>query len=134
MSALVVVCGQDRIAIGADTLSAHGEVRATSSHHPASRIVRAGRSLVGIYAPRADMLAVARFFDEWVGEPPLGSAAEVFATWLKLHAALRNDYFLKVTERTGGGYETLPVGRYRSQRHRRLCRQGLSFGRHRSTV
>ena len=106
MSTLVAVCTPDKTIIAADTLSGHGEQRLTSEHHPASKIIQVGSSLIGIAGPSSSKLALVQYFSGLDEAPALGAVSEVFAAWLMLHAALRADYYLLSDANEDDPYES----------------------------
>ncbi len=51
------------------------------------------------------MLALKRYFNS-MGDPDLSTIDRIFETWLKLHLALRDEYFLNPKESTKDAFES----------------------------
>jgi ATP-dependent HslUV protease subunit HslV len=94
MSTIVVVLRPDRVVLGADTRSVQGGQVTSAEHHPVSKIIQVGSSLLAIAGASSAKHAVSHYFSKRDYAPELGSVADIYEACLELHSALRTDYFL----------------------------------------
>jgi ATP-dependent HslUV protease subunit HslV len=106
VGAIVALVRSDRVVIAADSCSVQGSEVLSADHHPTPKIIRIGSSLLGIVGASSARHAVAHYFSRSGSDPKLGSVADIYETWLELHAALRADYFLNASQDDGEYFES----------------------------
>ena len=103
MTTIAVAVKDGIAAIGADTMTKYGFAKERAEYvvnH--DKIFRVGESYLALAGPAVGKLALEHYFTEALGRvPTLESAQAIFATWLKVHHALRETYFLRVGGRQG---------------------------------
>ncbi|HEY3486495.1 MAG TPA: MFS transporter [Gammaproteobacteria bacterium] len=97
MSTIVVVRKGKQACIAADTLTSFDDVKlsaAYDTHH--DKIQLCGESYLGIIGSSAHSLVVEDIFREAAVDYGMGNRQEIFRTFLRLHAILKEKYFLNV--------------------------------------
>lgn len=100
MSTIAVVKKNGYAAIAADTLTKCGENK-DSAEYVANhnKILALGEGCyVAIAGPVSAKLAMADYFSNLPEPPKLNNVAHIYRTWLKLHKALKEEYFLQLHE------------------------------------
>ena len=106
MSTIVVVRKNGIAAIAADTQSTWGDSKDTAEYILSDqKILRLGDSYLAISGPTSTKLAINDYFAKTT-EYDLSDVDAIFRTWLKLHAALKKDYFLNPDENREDSYES----------------------------
>jgi ATP-dependent HslUV protease, peptidase subunit HslV len=94
-------------AIAADSLTTFGSRKDSADqivNH--DKILHAGDSYIAIAGPASAKLIVEHFLQSRAGRVRLDSVEAIFATWLKLHVALRDEYFIRPEEDEEDSYES----------------------------
>lgn len=94
-STITVVKKGGCVAIAADTLTSYGSQRESAAHvvnH--EKILRVGESYLAVCGPSAAKLVLADYFSDPEREVCLESVGSIFRTWVAMHGALKEHYFL----------------------------------------
>jgi ATP-dependent HslUV protease subunit HslV len=109
MSTIVAVRKDGGAAIAADSLTTWGSAKESAeyvvAHH---KIICVGASYIAISGPTAANLALSDYF-ETKQDADLTSVPAIFRTWLNLHAALRDRYFMNPTENRDDAFESTRI-------------------------
>ncbi|MFZ0660099.1 MAG: hypothetical protein WAM05_15345 [Candidatus Binataceae bacterium] len=109
MSTIVAVRKDGVAAIAADSLTTWGSAKETAeyvvSYH---KIVKVGQSFLAITGPTAAKLAIKDYFTARP-DVDLSTVDAIFRVWLKLHAALKDQYFLNPNEDREDAFESTRV-------------------------
>ncbi len=99
MSTLVVVEKDGLRCMAADTMTSFGSQKQTARYvaRP-EKILRVGDSYVGLVGWAASQTVLESVFNDNLELPEVSSELELFEFSRKLHARLKEDYFLKVSE------------------------------------
>jgi ATP-dependent protease HslVU (ClpYQ) peptidase subunit len=106
MSTIVVVKKSGLAAVAADSLTTTGTAKDSAEYvvnH--EKVIRVGDSLLAISAPTSAKLAIQDYFRN-KPETDLTSVDSIFRTWLELHRALRDRYFMRPEEHEDDAYES----------------------------
>ena len=108
MTTIVVVKKGGEIAIAADTLVTFGETRLPGNYEANDKIVVAGDSYIGLAGTTAHFAVMRRLLASM--EPlHLNSRDEVFDTFLRVHALMKEQYFLNTKEDEADPYESSQI-------------------------
>ena len=105
MTTIVVVRKAGEIAIASDSLVTFGDTRLPGAYEANEKIIRVGDSYIGIAGSTAHFAVVRKLLTA-MDELKLHSREEVFETFLKAHALLKEKFFLNPKEEEGDPYES----------------------------
>lgn len=105
MTTIVVARKADSIAIAADTLVTFGDTRLSGAYETNEKIFRVGSSYIGI-AGTAAHFPVLRKLLTGMEEVRLGTREQVFETFMRAHALLKQHYYLNTREDDDDPYES----------------------------
>ncbi|MGE0798973.1 MAG: MFS transporter [Lautropia sp.] len=108
MTSVVVVRKGSSIAIASDALVTFGETRLPGSYEANEKIIRIGNSYIGMAGSTAHFEVMRRVLQS-LEKPLLGSRHEVFDTFLKAHAVLKEKFFLNPKEEEDDPYESSQI-------------------------
>ncbi len=109
MSTIVVVQKQQQAVIAADSLTTFGETRQTAAMDAApEKIFKFQDSFIGIVGSAAHQLVLESALPEIDGAA-LGSRAEIFETFRRLHPLLKDRYFLNPKDEDDDAYESMHI-------------------------
>ncbi len=111
MTTIVVVKKNNQIAIAGDSLVTFGDTRLAHGYDTNEKIFKVGDSLVGLAGTVAHFPVLRKALTELQtanegADFKLGSRAEVFATFQKLHPILKESFFLNTKEEDTDPYES----------------------------
>jgi ATP-dependent protease HslVU (ClpYQ) peptidase subunit len=111
MTTIVVVKKNNQIAIAGDSLVTFGDTRLAHGYDTNEKIFKVGDSLVGLAGTVAHFPVLRKALTELHlandgADFKLGSRAEVFATFQKLHPILKESFFLNTKEEDSDPYES----------------------------
>lgn len=107
MSTIAVVRKGGLAAIAADTLTKWGSGKETADYLAnADKIFRVGGSYLAAAGPTTGFQALRHYFARRKAKPTLRNADRIYAEWLRLHAALRRDYFVLPEEDEKDAFES----------------------------
>jgi len=109
MTTIVVVRKQDRVAIAADSLTTFGDTRLGSAYEANRKILRVRDSCIGVAGTSAHFSVLAAALAAMGEECRLDSKEAVFRTFLRLHAQLKEGYFLNTREQEDDPYESSQI-------------------------
>jgi ATP-dependent protease HslVU (ClpYQ) peptidase subunit len=109
MTTIVVVKKDGRVAIGADSLTTFGDTRLGQAYEANRKILRVADSCVGVAGTSAHFSVLAGAFAALGAECRLDSKDAVFRTFLRLHALLKESYFLNTREQEDDPYESSQI-------------------------
>lgn len=99
MSTIVVVRKGDRAAIAADTLTKWGSQKESAAYvHNHQKILAVGKAFVGYCGPASARHMLKNYFSSLKNPPKFTDPDDIYATWLLLHDACKNRYYLKPDE------------------------------------
>jgi ATP-dependent protease HslVU (ClpYQ) peptidase subunit len=110
MSTVAIVIKNNTLAIAADTLTKGGSEKNSAKYvinH--QKILNIGDNYLGITGPQSGQLAVVDYFTHLKNMPDLSCVSKIYKTWLKLHAALKEDYFLDTHKADEPQFEPDPI-------------------------
>ncbi|MEI7968552.1 MAG: hypothetical protein WCJ69_06155 [Betaproteobacteria bacterium] len=99
MTTVTVVRKDGVVAIAADTLTKWGPVKESAAYimnH--GKILRVGGSCIAITGNATFKHILADYFEGFENPPGLGSVPEIFRVWNRMHAELKERYFLQEEE------------------------------------
>jgi ATP-dependent HslUV protease, peptidase subunit HslV len=108
MTTLVVVQKGKQVAMASDSLVTFGDTRLSSAYEVNEKIFKIGDSLVGLAGSTAHFPVMKKLLSG-MAECKLGSREEVFETFLKVHAALKEQFFLNTKEEDTDPYESSQI-------------------------
>jgi ATP-dependent HslUV protease subunit HslV len=109
VSTIVVVKKDGRAAIAADTLTTWGAAKETAKYIVTHRkIIQIDQSCVAISGPTSAKLAIKDYFSS-KAETDLSDVDAIFRTWLGLHRALKDRYFMNPNEDDSDAFESTRV-------------------------
>ena len=108
MTTIVVVKKGVEIAIASDSLVTFGDTRLSGSYEANEKIITVGDSYIGLAGSTAHF-AVMRKLLTSMPEVKLHSREEVFETFLKAHALMKEQYFLNPKEEDSDPYESSQI-------------------------
>ena len=109
MSTIVVVKKEGFAAIAADSLTTWGSAKESAEYivnH--QKIFQIGQSYIAVSGPTSAKLAIKDYFAN-KHDVDLTSVDAIFQTWLKLHTALKDHYFLNPSESENDAFESTRV-------------------------
>ncbi len=108
MTTLVVVQKGKHVAMASDSLVTFGDTRLSSAYEVNEKIFKVGNSLIGLAGSTAHFPVMKKLL---TGLPDckLNSREEVFETFLKVHAALKEQFFLNTKEEDTDPYESSQI-------------------------
>jgi ATP-dependent protease HslVU (ClpYQ) peptidase subunit len=109
MTTIVVVKKNREIAIASDALVTFGETRLPHGYEVNEKIFRVGESYVGLAGSTAHFAVLADALRGMGEECRLNGRLEVFGTIQKLHAVLKEKYFLNTKEDDADPYESSQI-------------------------
>lgn len=108
MTSLVVVKKDNQIAIAADSLVTFGDTRLSHAYEANDKLVRVGDSWVGLCGSTAHF-PVMRSLLNSMENVQLGTREQVFDTFVRVHQALKEKYFLNPKEDEDDPYESSQI-------------------------
>ena len=109
MSTIVAVEKEGSVAIAADSLTTWGSAKESAQYvDNYQKIIQVGDSYLAISGPTSAKLALKDYFEN-TNDLDLGNVDGIFRTWLALHAALKDRYFLNPNERRDDAFESTRV-------------------------
>ncbi len=109
MTTIVIAKKNGQVAIGADTLTTFGDTRLADSYKRAhDKILRFQGSWIAVCGSSAHHLVLENIFAE-MKELKLGSRAEIFETFRKIHPILKERCFLNPKEEEDDPYESSQI-------------------------
>ncbi len=108
MTTIVVVRKAGQIAIASDSLVTFGDTRLPGSYEANEKIIRVGESYIGLAGSTAHFAVVRKLLTS-MEDVKLNSREEVFETFLKAHAQLKEKFFLNPKEEDGDPYESSQI-------------------------
>lgn len=109
MTTIVVVRKGDRAVIAADSLTTFGDTRLDARYESNRKILRVGDSYIGIAGTSAHFSVLESALAALGPELRLSSKEEVFRSFLRLHAMLKETYFLNTKEEEDDPYESSQI-------------------------
>jgi len=106
MTTSVVVKKGRQIAIAADTLVTFGDTRLSRSYEENDKIFKIGESYITLAGTAAHFPVMKKLLAEMGDECRLNTRDEVFETFSKVHAILKEKYFLNPKEEEEDPYES----------------------------
>ena len=107
MTTVVVVRKGAQVAIGADSLVTFGDTRLSHGYEANDKLFKVGDTWFGLAGTVAHFPVLRRALQTLTeGELKLHSRDEVFDTFLKLHAKLKDNFFLNTKEEDADPYES----------------------------
>jgi ATP-dependent HslUV protease, peptidase subunit HslV len=109
MSTIVVVKKEGRTTIAADTLTTWGSAKESAEYvvnH--QKILQVGGSYVAVSGPTSAKLAINDYL-AGQSDVDLTNVDAIFQTWLKLHVALKDRYFLNSIENRNDAFESTRI-------------------------
>jgi ATP-dependent protease HslVU (ClpYQ) peptidase subunit len=106
MTTIVVVKKGGEIAIASDALVTFGDTRLAPRYESNEKIFAVGDSYVGLAGSVAHFSVLSDALRGLGEECRLGSRLEIFSTFEKLHAMLKEKYFLNTKEEENDPYES----------------------------
>ena len=105
MTTIVVVRKGDQVAIAADTLVTFGDTRLSGAYEVNEKIFKVGDSYIGVAGTAAHFPVLRRLLTS-MEDVRLGSREEVFMTFMRVHALLKQHYYLNTREDDDDPYES----------------------------
>jgi ATP-dependent protease HslVU (ClpYQ) peptidase subunit len=109
VTTIVVVKKNSEIAIASDALVTFGETRLPHGYEVNEKIFRIGDSYIGLAGSTAHFAVVAEALRALGEDCKLAGRMAVFATFQKLHAVLKEKYFLNPKEDESDPYESSQI-------------------------
>lgn len=109
MTTIVVVKKNNEIAIASDARVTFGETRLPHGYEVNEKIFRIGDSYIGLAGSTAHFAVVAEALRGLGEECNLGGRMAVFSTFQRLHAVLKEKYFLNPKEDDSDPYESSQI-------------------------
>ncbi len=109
MTTIVVVKKDREIAIASDALVTFGETRLPHGYEVNEKIFQVGDSYVGLAGSTAHFAVLADALRGIGDDCRLASRVQVFGTFQKLHALLKEKYFLNTKEDDSDPYESSQI-------------------------
>ena len=108
MTTVVVVRKGRSIAIASDALVTFGETRLPGSYEANEKIIKVGNSYIGMAGSTAHFEVMRRVLMS-LDKPRLNSRHDVFETFLRAHAILKEKFFLNPKEEEDDPYESSQI-------------------------
>lgn len=110
MSTIVIVKKADKIAIAADTMSSFGDTKVTAKYlGDRSKILKCGSTYLGVAGSGAHNNVLTSIISKHGRRLSFKSTKDIFETYLKLHAILKDEYYVNVTEDEHDSYESSQI-------------------------
>ncbi len=109
MTTIVVVKKNHEIAIASDALVTFGETRLPHGYEVNEKIITVGDSYIGLAGSTAHFAVLGDALRGMGADCRLGGRMEIFATFQKLHALLKEKYFLNPKEDESDPYESSQI-------------------------
>jgi ATP-dependent protease HslVU (ClpYQ) peptidase subunit len=109
MTTIVVVKKKNEIAIASDALVTFGETRLPHGYEVNQKIFNVGESYIGLAGSTAHFAVLADALRNLGPDCKLASRQQVFVTFQKLHAVLKDKYFLNTKEEDSDPYESSQI-------------------------
>ncbi len=109
MTTSVVVKKGRQIAIAADSLVTFGDTRLSRSYEENDKIFKIGDSFITLAGTAAHFPVMKKLLTEMGEECRLSTREEVFETFTKVHAILKEKYFLNPKEEEEDPYESSQI-------------------------
>lgn len=109
MTTIVAVRKDREVAIASDALVTFGETRLPHGYEVNEKIFNVGGSWIGLAGSTAHFAVLADALRGMQEDCRLGSRAEVFATFQRLHQVLKDKYFLNTKEDDADPYESSQI-------------------------
>jgi ATP-dependent HslUV protease subunit HslV len=107
MSTVTIVRKNGCAAIACDSLTTRGPSKESGFYVVNnSKIIHVNGSYIGITGATASKLALQHYFTFEETQPKLTTIADIFATWLKVHESLKENYFLRPEEDDDDSFES----------------------------
>lgn len=109
MTTIVVVKKKGEIAIASDALVTFGETRLPHGYEVNEKIFQVADSYIGLAGSTAHFAVLAEALRNLGEDCRLGSRQQIFTTFQKLHAVLKEKYFLNPKEDESDPYESSQI-------------------------
>jgi ATP-dependent HslUV protease subunit HslV len=109
MTTIVVVKKEGQVAIASDALVTFGDTRLPPGYEANEKVFQIGDSHIGLAGSTAHFAVLADALRSLGDECRLASRSEVFATFQRLHALLKEKYFLNPKEDESDPYESSQI-------------------------
>lgn len=109
MTTCVVVKKNRQIAIASDSLVTFGDTRLSHAYEVNNKIFSVGQSYVTLAGTAAHFPVMRKLLTEMGAECKLNNRDEVFETFSKVHAILKEHYFLNTKEDEDDPYESSQI-------------------------
>lgn len=111
MTTLAVVRKGGLAAIAADSLTSFGELRLDAvSTIGKSKLLAVGDAILGLSGSSANQAVLESYFSDRKRKRDFGSRKGIFETWRRMHAVLKDDYFMNPKDQETDPWEnTQPV-------------------------
>jgi ATP-dependent protease HslVU (ClpYQ) peptidase subunit len=109
MSTIVVVKKDGFAVIAADSMTTRGTEKESAKHivnH--EKIIQVGHSFLSISGPTSAKLCLKHYFSDKT-DVDLSNVDAIFRVWVRLHAALKNQYFLNPHEDDGDAFQSTRI-------------------------
>jgi ATP-dependent HslUV protease, peptidase subunit HslV len=108
MTTIVVVKKGGEIAIASDSLVTFGDTRLSGAYEANEKIITVGDSYIGLAGSTAHFAVVRKLLTS-MDQVKLHSRDQVFETFLKAHALMKEQYFLNPKEEDSDPYESSQI-------------------------
>ena len=108
MTTIVVVRKGDEVAIASDSLVTFGDTRLSGKYEQNEKLIRIGDSIIGLAGTTAHFAVMRKLLTE-MPDCQLYSREQVFNTFLKVHAVLKEQFFLNPKEDDSDPYESSQI-------------------------
>ena len=109
MTTCVVVKKGNQVAIAADSLVTFGDTRLSNSYEANTKIFQVGDSYITLAGTAAHFPVMRKLLTEMGEDCKLATRDEVFETYTKVHAILKEKYFLNTKEDEDDPYESSQI-------------------------
>ncbi len=109
MTTCVVVRKNNEIAVASDSLVTFGDTRLSNAYEANEKIIKIGESYVTLAGTAAHFPVMRKLLTEMGEECRLGNRDEVFETFTKVHAILKDKYFINTKEDEEDPYESSQI-------------------------
>ena len=109
MTTCVVVKKNRQIAIASDSLVTFGDTRLSNAYEANNKIFQIGDSFITVAGTAAHFPVMRKLLTEMGPDCKLATRDEVFETYTKVHALLKEQYFLNTKEDEDDPYESSQI-------------------------
>ena len=109
MTTCVVVKKNRQIAIASDSLVTFGDTRLSNAYEANNKIFQIGDSFITVAGTAAHFPVMRKLLTEMGADCKLSTRDEVFETYTKVHALLKEHYFLNTKEDEDDPYESSQI-------------------------